>query len=139
MSRLRLQVGSKIIPFLGQSRLQVDTFGTRFGAQRSFRSSAVNGTDENPTGPAIHQGQVTDTSLIWGRVFGNESQQSPRVYPPTGKGAKNPVGPHYESKVFFDKSLRSPDLLHAKDVNKFDLFMQIFKFVAKKGLIPAKE
>ena len=105
----------------------------------TLRSRDVNGTDENPTGPAIHQGQVTDTSLIWGRVFGNESQQSPRVYPPTGKVAKNPVGPHYESKVFFDKSLRSPDLLHAKDVKKFDLFMQIFKFFAKEGLIPAKE
>ena len=99
----------------------------------------VNGTDENPTGPAIHQGQVTNTSLIWGRIFGNESQQSPRVYFPNRKVAKNPVGPHNESKMFVHKSFRSPDLLHAKDVKKFDLFMQIFNFFAKEGSILAKE
>ena len=74
------QIGAKnlFLPVFG-------TPGTRFGSQRTLWSRAVNGTDENPTGPAIHQGQVTDTSLIWGRVFGNESQQSPRVYFPTGK------------------------------------------------------
>ena len=82
---------------------------------------------------------MTDTSLVWGRVFGNVSQQSPPCLSSHWKIAKKTVGPHYESKVFFDKSLRSPDLLHAKDVKKLDLFMQIFKFFAKKGLIPAKE
>jgi hypothetical protein len=82
---------------------------------------------------------VTDTSHSRSRVFGNESQQSLRVYFPTGEVAKNPVGPHNESKMFVHKSFRSPDLLHAKDVKKFDLFMQIFKFFAKEGLIPAKE
>jgi len=113
--------------------------GQKLHTSVDIRLKSVGGFDDDSTGPAINQSHVTNTGLFGSRTFRNESQQTTSVDSPTGKVAKNPVGPHYESKVFFDKSLRSPDLLHAKDINKFDLFMQILKFFAKKGLIPAKE
>ena len=37
--------------------------------------------------------------------------------------------------MFFDESVRPPDLLHAKDVELLDLFEQIFILFAKNCLI----
>ena len=79
------------------------------------------------------------TGFFGSRAFRHESQQTTSVDFPDGKVAKYPMGPLNESKGFFDKSFRPPDLLHAKDVEQLDRFKQIFKFFAKNGLIPAKE
>ncbi len=119
----------RIGPFLVTFRVPLHTSVFKIGDR----------SDQKPTHSASNQRGVMYTCLVGYRAFGHKSNNASSVFSPTGKVAKYPVGSSYQSKMFFNKSVRPPDFLQAKDVVDFYLFFEQLKLPIENRRLPAEE